>query len=85
MGKPNPDASPCVVSGTTRVVSVVLAMLLAVTMVPAAGLPQAFADEPAGRPATSGGDVALEGANGAAVGGAPLAGGAGVAAGGIPF
>ncbi len=48
----------------TRFVSVALAMLLAVTMVPAAGLPQAFADEPADRPATSGGDVALRGANG---------------------
>ncbi len=59
----------------TRIVSVMLAMLLAVTMVPAAGLPQAFADEPAERPATSGGDVALESASGdaAAVGGAEVA------------
>ncbi len=85
MGKPNPDASPCVVSGTTRVVSVVLAMLLAVTMVPAAGLPQAFADEPAGRPATSGGDVALEGASGSSVDGAPIADGTEFAAEGIHY
>ncbi len=40
-----------------------LAMLLAVTMLPAAGLSFAFADEPVERPATSGGDVALESAN----------------------
>ncbi len=50
----------------TRFVSVVLAMLLAVTMLPAAGLSSAFAGEPVERPATSGGDVALEGTNGAA-------------------
>ncbi len=49
-----------------RIVSVMLAMLLAVTMLPAAGLSSAYADEPVERPATSGGDVALEGANGAA-------------------
>ena len=49
-----------------RIVSVVLAMLLAVTMLPAAGLSPAFADEPVERPATSGGDVALESTNGAA-------------------
>ncbi len=50
----------------TRFVSVALAMLLAVTMVPAAAISPAFADEPADRPATSGGDVALRGASGSA-------------------
>ncbi len=50
----------------SRVVSVVLAALLAVTMLPAAGLASAFADEVVERPATSGGDVALSSANGAA-------------------
>ncbi len=49
-----------------RFVSVVLAMLLAVTMLPAGGLQNAYADEPVERPATSGGDVALESANGGA-------------------
>ncbi len=43
-----------------------LAMLLAVTMLPAAGLSSAFADEPIERPATSGGDVALSSTNGSA-------------------
>ena len=46
-----------------RIASAMLAMLLAVTMLPAAGLSSAFADEPVERPATSGGDVALESAN----------------------
>ncbi len=50
----------------SRVVSAVLATLLAVTMLPAAGLASAFADEVVERPATSGGDVALSSANGAA-------------------
>ncbi len=50
----------------TRFVSVVLAMLLAAAMLPAAGLQVAYADEPVERPATSGGDVALESTNGAA-------------------
>ena len=49
-----------------RFVSVILAMLLAVTMLPAMGLSSAFADEPVERPATSGGDVALESTNSAA-------------------
>ncbi len=40
-----------------------LAVLLAVTMLPASGLLSANADEPAPRPATSGGDVALESTN----------------------
>ena len=50
-----------------RIVSVMLAMLLAVTMLPAAGLSSAYADEPVERPATSGGDMALESASGSAV------------------
>ncbi len=41
-----------------------MAALLAVTMLPAAGLQPAFADEPVDRPATSGGDVALQSTNG---------------------
>ena len=40
-----------------------LAMLLAVTMLPTVGLSSAFGDEPVERPATSGGDVALESMN----------------------
>ncbi len=63
-----------------RIVSVVLAMLLAVTMLPAAGLSSAYADEPAKRPATSGGDVALESANGA-----PIADGTEFADGGLRY
>ncbi len=46
-----------------RFVSIMMAVLLAVTMLPAAGLSSAFADEPVERPATSGGDVALESTN----------------------
>ncbi len=46
-----------------RITSVMLAMLLAVTMLPVAGLSSAFADEPVERPATSSGDVALESTN----------------------
>ena len=49
-----------------RIVSVMLAALLAATMLPAAGLQAAFADEPVERPATSGGDVALSGTSGGA-------------------
>ncbi len=47
-----------------RFVSVMLAMLLAVTMLPASRLSSAYADEPVERPATSGGDVTLSSANG---------------------
>ena len=59
MGKPHPDRA-------NRVIGVALALMLAVTMLPAAGLQAAYADEPAERPATSGGDVALESTNGEA-------------------
>ncbi len=56
----------------TRITSIVLAMLLAVAMLPAAGLQAAHADEPAPtRPATTGGDMALEGV--AAAGGGSVA------------
>ncbi len=50
----------------TRFVSVMLSMLLAVTMLPVAGLQVAYADESVERPATSGGDVALESTNNSA-------------------
>ncbi len=59
MGKPHPDRA-------NRVIGAVLAFMLAVTMLPAAGLQAAYADEPVERPATSGGDVALESTNGEA-------------------
>ena len=66
MGYPHPETPSTLVSAgaATRIASVVLAMLLAVTMLPAAGLSPAFADEPVERPATSGGDVALSSVNG---------------------
>ena len=57
----------------TRLVSVVLSVLLAVAMLPAAGLQVAYADEPVERPATSGGDVALESTNSDAAESAPQA------------
>ena len=66
MGKPHPER-------TNRIIGVVLAFMLAVTMVPVAGLQAAYADEPPARPATSGGDVALEGTNGEAAAGASQA------------
>ncbi len=56
----------------TLITSIVLVMLLAVAMLPAAGLQAAHADEPAPtRPATTGGDMALEGV--AAAGGGSVA------------